>query len=75
MIDPFVDFTDIATIRSSLRPKQEVIQETKATQPQEQDSPFIKALEAKLLLTMKSREGKVNLLNAYLTRLRGVTQC
>lgn len=73
----FTDFTDISSLRANRSlTEQKEAQGIHNTTPVV-ESAQIKALEAKILLTMKSREGKNNLMNAYLARVQSIvgTEC
>lgn len=73
MADSFTDFTNVDELLDSITDTPVVEAPTEAQPPQEQElSPALQAIQAKLYLSMKSREGKMTLLDAYITRLRGV---
>lgn len=72
MTELFTDFTDISSLRANRSLTEQKVTQSIPNTTLKVESAQIKALEAKILLTMKSREGKVNLMNAYLARMQSI---
>lgn len=73
MTETFTDFTNLDELLESVTDTPVVATQESPTAQEKELSPKLQAIQAKLFLTMKHREGKMSLLEAYITRLRGVS--